>query len=277
MGRGDRGSAYHPQGPHGLPERDAYNPDSKTVVTGSGDHTARLWDTATGTNGRPQGPQQSGVCRGVQSRWQDGGHRQRRQHGQTLGYGHRRSEPFSRAIRITSTQWRSARMARPWPRGAPTGPPAYGTRPPERKASFSRDIRIWSMGWRSARMARPWPPRAATAPARLWEATTGPAPVAILKGHTNTVFAVAFNPDGKTVVTGGKIAPRRCGSISRSPWSGLSWACGLLAGRAGDGSHPVSRTRRRRKLARRASDGSHPVSRTRQRRRLAGRASDESG
>ena len=37
--------------------------------------------------------------------------------------------------------------------------------------------------------------------ARLWEAATG-TPLATLSGHTDTVWAVAFSPDGRQVLTG---------------------------------------------------------------------------
>ena len=56
----------------------AFSPDGKTVLTGSNDNTARLWDAATGQPiGTPMMHQ--GTChgRGIQPRRQDRPHRER--------------------------------------------------------------------------------------------------------------------------------------------------------------------------------------------------------
>ena len=50
----------------------AFSPDSKTILTGSLDFTARLWDVATATSpGQADGASRHGLGRGVQPRRQD--------------------------------------------------------------------------------------------------------------------------------------------------------------------------------------------------------------
>ncbi len=68
----------------------AFSPDGKTIVTGSYDKTARLWDAATGRPlGQPMEHSDSQVCRGVQPGWQGDPHRRLRQHGAAVGRRHR--------------------------------------------------------------------------------------------------------------------------------------------------------------------------------------------
>ena len=48
---------------------------------------------------------------------------------------------------------------------------------------------------------RPWPPVETTTQLHIWEAKTGKS-LAVLKGHEDSVRAVAFGHEGRTLVTG---------------------------------------------------------------------------
>jgi WD40 repeat protein len=48
---------------------------------------------------------------------------------------------------------------------------------------------------------------------RVWDLGTGQA-VLVLKGHTDTVWAVAFSADGERLATGGATEPCGCGTPS---------------------------------------------------------------
>ena len=70
----------------------AFSPDGKTVLTGSQDKTARLWDAATGEPiGQPMEHRTRGHARGVQPRRQGRTHRQLGQDGAALGRRHRQA------------------------------------------------------------------------------------------------------------------------------------------------------------------------------------------
>ena len=66
-----------------------------------------------------------------------------------------------------------------------------------------------SRRWRSARTARPWPPATHDGMAKLWNLATGQQIRSLANGHdlsfpqrAQSIFSVAFSPDGKTLATG---------------------------------------------------------------------------
>ena len=128
-------------------------------------------------------------------------------------------------------------------------------------AGFDDTARLWDAGtgrplgrpwctragrspWRSARMAGPSSPGAMDKTARLWDAATG-RPLGPLHAHPDMVDAVAFSPDGKTILISAA-ATRRCDSgmpppAGRSgrpcrtrprcpPWRSVPTAKTILAG-----------------------------------------------
>ena len=64
----------------------SFSPDDSKVVTGSTDHTARIWDASTGKPlSRAVGTPGPGVGRIVQRRRFEGADRQWRRHGMRVG------------------------------------------------------------------------------------------------------------------------------------------------------------------------------------------------
>jgi eukaryotic-like serine/threonine-protein kinase len=147
----------------------AFSPDGQTILTGSDDKTARLWDATTGQpRGRPLA-HQGGVKAVAFS-----------PDGQTIVTG-----GWGDAARL----WDAA-SARPL--GTPLEHPGVGT-PLEhpnvvQAVAFSPDGRtILTGGWDNT--------------ARLWDAASGQ-PRGRLMAHQGPVMAVAFSPDGSTILTG---------------------------------------------------------------------------
>jgi WD40 repeat protein len=213
----------------------AFSPDGKTILTGSSDHTARLWDAATG---RPIGPPLD--------------HRD---------WVH--AVAFSPDGKTILTGCRD-KTARRWDAvtGRPIGPPmvhpdevlsvAFS---PDSKffltGSWDKTVRLWdAASGRSVGHALPHPraiKSVAFSPdgkailtacqdgmARLWDAATGryvgqpikhPGPVTMWG-----VYLATFSPDGKTIVTGGEDGTARL-------WDA---ATGQAVGRPMAHSAPVS-------------------------------------
>ncbi len=135
----------------------AFSPDGARVLTGSEDKTARLWDAATGKTVATLD-----------------GHTDRVEHVAFSPDG----------ARVLTGSWDNT--ARLW--DAATGKTVATLTALVSAVAFSPDGTsiLTGSGYKTA---------------RLWDATTGKT-LATLEGHTGPVLAVAFSPDGARVLTG---------------------------------------------------------------------------
>ncbi|MGE5262757.1 MAG: TIR domain-containing protein [Acidobacteriota bacterium] len=183
----------------------AYSPDGKSVVTASGDHSAKIWDAATGA-----------VVRKLE--------------GHT---GAVNSAAYSSDGKYIVTSSRDG-IARVWDSqtgaGLATLPSAPSAYPYKSSVAFSPDsqylaaigkenlARIWQVGtWRQIAELKGHVRELVTIKfspdsqyvgttsldytARIWDAKTGRS-VSVLNGHGGYTLDIAFSPDSKLVATG---------------------------------------------------------------------------
>ncbi len=211
----------------------AFSPDGKAILTAGEDNIGRLWDAATGrvvgrplplgsddlalspdgvtalagdrlwdmTTGQPIGEPlgHGGIIWGVQSGWKDRPDRESRGTARRLGTPRPVNPSVIRSrIETRSGPSHSARMAGSSAPVARTRRRACGTRLPATIGgplehldgllrALSPDGRLVLTG-------------SADRTARLWDAATGQ-PIGPPMEHRAEVIAVAFSPDGKTILT----------------------------------------------------------------------------
>ena len=184
----------------------AFSPDGKTVLTGSADGMAQLWDAATGNSiGKPLSPSWYCHHRGVQPRWQDRSHRQLGQDGAALGRRYRcecqqasGARRFCRGGRVQPRRqdhcdWQHGsgrRGSGTHSTGIPIGGPLPASRLGHGTWPFSPDGKTILTG-------------SADGTVQLWDASTGMT-IGQRLVHLDGLVIIAFSPDGNTFVTVGR-------------------------------------------------------------------------
>jgi eukaryotic-like serine/threonine-protein kinase len=190
------------QSHQGLVTSVAFSPNGKTVLTGSGDHVARLWDTSTGKPFGPPLEHQSGIT--------------------SVAFS-----PDSKTV-LTGSSDKTAKL---WEvaTGKPIGTPLQHENTVSKvvfspkgdkvlTGSHDRTARLWAtetgellcppLQHQGHVMAVAFSPDgkmvltgSADGTARLWETATGK-PVGPPLPHEDGITSLAFSPDGKWVLTG---------------------------------------------------------------------------
>jgi hypothetical protein len=150
----------------------AFSPDGRTLASGSGDSTVRLWNVSDPAHPTPLGAPLAGHTDAV-------GAVVFSPDGRTLASG-----SDDRTVRL----WNVSDPAHPTPLGTPlTGHTNYVY-----AVAFSPDGRTLASGSGDEKV-------------RLWNVSNPAHPTPLdtpLTGHTNYVYAVAFSPDGHTLASG---------------------------------------------------------------------------
>ncbi|CAG7854330.1 SubName: Full=Uncharacterized protein {ECO:0000313/EMBL:KIO01502.1}; Flags: Fragment [Serendipita indica DSM 11827] len=194
----------------------AFSPDGSRIVSGSRDQTIRLWDAKTGephsVTAVAFSPDGSRIVSGSLD--------------QTIRLWDAKTAAGQRrrilARRLTNRLWLDDQTIRLWDAktGEPVGDPLRGHSDSVNAVAFSPDgsrivsgswdqtIRLWdaktALGQRRRILARRLTNRLWLwdQTIRLWDAKTGEPVGDPLRGHSSSVTAVAFSPDGSRIVSG---------------------------------------------------------------------------